>query len=337
MNSQNSTDPTGLKLIFAGTPEFAARHLDALIKSHHQVIAVFTQPDRKAGRGRKLQASPVKQLALEHGIEVFQPASLKQAEDQEALLQLKADVMVVVAYGLILPVTVLEHPRLGCINVHASLLPRWRGAAPIQRSILAADAETGITFMQMDKGLDTGDMLSKLHCPITEQDTSASLHDQLAELGAQQISGLLDDLDANRLTAEKQSEETVCYAEKLSKQEGLIDWQLPATQINQTIRAFNPWPVAHTHVKDEVVRIWQSQPCSYQSDLPPGSLVAIENSEALIIATGSGCVALTKLQFPGGKPLRVDQILNAKRDKFVVGRLLSEPQSSENSTSQSEL
>lgn len=323
MNQTPPTQSPGLDLIFAGTPEFAARHLDALIKSHHRVIAVFTQPDRKAGRGRKLQASPVKQLALEHHLPVFQPSSLKQAEERAALIQLKADAMVVVAYGLILPTAVLEHPRLGCINVHASLLPRWRGAAPIQRAVLAGDAQTGITFMQMDKGLDTGDMLSKIACPITLEDTSASLHENLATLGAQHISTLLDDLNAGKLTAKAQEEETVCYAEKLTKQEGLIDWSLPAQKIHQIIRAFNPWPVAHTQIQEETVRVWQAEACAHQSNLPPGSLVAIENANALIVTTGDGCIALTKLQFPGAKPLRVEQILNAKRDVFVPGQRLS--------------
>jgi len=323
--NHNSTDePTGLRIIFAGTPEFAARHLSALIDSHHQVIATFTQPDRKAGRGRKLQASPVKQLALEHELPVFQPASLKQAQDREALLALNADVMVVVAYGLILPVEILQHPRLGCINVHASLLPRWRGAAPIQRSIMAADPETGNTFMQMDKGLDTGDMLYKVRCPITQEDTSASLHDHLATLGAQQISTVLDDLNAGRLSPEVQDEAVVCYAEKLTKQEGQVDWQLPATQIHRTIRALNPWPMAYTQIQDQTVRIIQAESSAQESDLAPGSIVAIENSEALIIATGEGCIALKRLQFPGAKPLTVAQILNAKKDLFVLGHLLSE-------------
>ena len=215
---------TPLRIIFAGTPEFSASCLDALLKTQHEIVAVYTQPDRPAGRGRKLRPSPVKTLAEQHQLPIFQPASLKHADEQVALQALNADLMVVVAYGLILPQPVLDAPRLGCINVHASLLPRWRGAAPIHRALLAGDDTTGITIMQMDAGLDTGDMLSKVECPIFADDTSGTLHDRLAELGAQALVDCLNPLAAGTLIPEAQDGSRACYAHKLEKQEGEIDW-----------------------------------------------------------------------------------------------------------------
>ena len=229
-----------LRIIFAGTPDFAARHLDALLSSGHQVVGVFTQPDRPAGRGKKLMPSPVKVLAEEQGLPVFQPASLRPQENQQLVADLNADVMVVVAYGLILPKAVLDMPRLGCINVHGSLLPRWRGAAPIQRSLWAGDAETGVTIMKMDVGLDTGDMLYKLACPITSDDTSATLYDKLADLGPQGLIETLQQLADNTAKPEVQDDALATYAEKLSKEEARLDWSLSAAQLERYIRAFNP-------------------------------------------------------------------------------------------------
>lgn len=247
---------TPLKVIFAGTPDFAAKHLSALLESEHEVIAVYTQPDRPAGRGKKLTASPVKVLAEENAIPVYQPQSLKAQDAQEELASLNADLMVVVAYGLILPTAVLNAPKLGCINVHGSILPKWRGAAPIQRSIWAGDAETGVTIMQMDEGLDTGDMLHIATLPITSEDTSATLYEKLAELGPQALVKVVNEFD--RYTPTKQDDSQATYAKKLSKEEALINWADDAEQIERNIRAFNPWPVAWMQVEDQNVKVWSA-------------------------------------------------------------------------------
>jgi methionyl-tRNA formyltransferase len=264
---------TSLRIIFAGTPDFAARHLDALLSSGHQVVGVFTQPDRPAGRGKKLMPSPVKVLAEEHGLPVFQPASLRPQENQQLVADLNADVMVVVAYGLILPKAVLDMPRLGCINVHGSLLPRWRGAAPIQRSLWAGDADTGVTIMQMDVGLDTGDMLYKLSCPITDEDTSATLYDKLAELGPKGLIDTLQQLADNRVQPEVQDEALVTYAEKLSKEEARLDWSLPAAQLERCIRAFNPWPMSWLEIDGQPVKVWQASVIAGPVNAAPGTIV----------------------------------------------------------------
>ncbi|MGL5523897.1 MAG: methionyl-tRNA formyltransferase, partial [Aeromonas veronii] len=247
-----------LKLIFAGTPDFAARHLAALLSSDHEVVAVYTQPDKPAGRGQKLTASPVKELALAHNLPVYQPASLRQEKAQAELAALGADLMVVVAYGLILPKVVLDTPRLGCINVHGSLLPRWRGAAPIQRSIWAGDVETGVTIMQMDVGLDTGAMIRKVTCPIAADETSASLYDKLAELGPQALVDTINAMAAGETAAEAQDDAQANYAEKLSKEEARIDWSMEAVAIERCIRSFNPWPISWFEVADQTVKVWQA-------------------------------------------------------------------------------
>ncbi len=300
-----------LKIIYAGTPEFAATALAALLETEHEVCAVYTQPDRPAGRGRKLKASPVKELALEHDIEVRQPESLKEAEAQQALAALEADVMIVAAYGLLLPKEVLEAPRLGCLNIHASLLPRWRGAAPIQRAILEGDSETGVTIMQMDVGLDTGDMLYKLATPITAEDNAQRLHDRLAELGAQAIVEALAALQAGELTPEPQDDALANYASKLNKAEAAIDWQQSAAQIARQVAAFNPWPVAQTSLDDKVVRIWEAEAVDGGGTAAPGSVVA-EDKQGIDVACGEGALRLKRLQLPGGKPLTVAEFLNGR-------------------------
>lgn len=311
-----------LRIIFAGTPDFAARHLDALLSSEHQIVGVFTQPDRPAGRGKKLMPSPVKVLAEANNLPVFQPASLRPQENQELVSSLNADVMVVVAYGLILPKAVLDMPRLGCINVHGSLLPRWRGAAPIQRSLWAGDTETGITIMQMDVGLDTGDMLYKLSCPITAEDTSASLYDKLANLGPQ---GLLDTLTqlANAATQpEVQDEALATYAEKLSKEEARIDWSLSAEQLERCIRAFNPWPMSWLEIDDQPVKVWQASAIAKASTAEPGTIVAA-SKQGIQVATGNGILNLESLQPAGKKAMSAQDLLNSRREWFIPGNRLS--------------
>ncbi|MBL1277164.1 MAG: methionyl-tRNA formyltransferase [Ectothiorhodospiraceae bacterium] len=309
----------GLKIVFAGTPEFAASSLAALLDSEHELLAVYTQPDRPAGRGRKLTASPVKALALEHGLPVMQPLSLRDEEAQQQLAQWNADVLVVVAYGLILPKAVLDAPRLGCINVHASLLPRWRGAAPIQRAILAGDSETGVTIMQMDVGLDTGDMLHIVRCPIEASDTAEILHDRLAALGATALRDTLAVIAQGKTQPERQDDELTCYAKKLQKAEAQIDWQQSAVQLSRTIRAFNPWPVAFTPHEGKNLRIWLAEVIDDKNTTEntlPGTVLA-ESREGIDVATGDGVLRITQLQLPGGKALSAEQFLNAHS---VLGR-----------------
>lgn len=309
---------TPLRIIFAGTPDFAARCLEALLTTEHEIVAVYTQPDRPAGRGRKLRPGPVKELALQHELPVFQPLSLKGADEQQALQQLNADLMVVVAYGLLLPQPVLDAPRLGCINVHASLLPRWRGAAPIHRALLAGDDTTGITIMQMDAGLDTGAMLSRASCPILPDDTSGSLHDRLAELGARTLVECLEPLTTGALTPEPQDDTQACYAHKLEKQEGLIDWSQPAELIVRRIRGFNPWPVAYTRLGEDNLRIWSAAVDARDSDATPGTIIE-SSGEGIRVAAGEGSVQLTQLQLPGGKAQPIKALMNAHQARFATG------------------
>jgi len=313
---------TSLRIIFAGTPDFAARHLDALLSSGHQVVGVFTQPDRPAGRGKKLMPSPVKVLAEEHSLPIFQPASLRPQENQQLVADLNADVMVVVAYGLILPKAVLDMPRLGCINVHGSLLPRWRGAAPIQRSLWAGDADTGVTIMQMDVGLDTGDMLYKLSCPITDEDTSATLYDKLAELGPKGLIDTLQQLADNRVQPEVQDEALVTYAEKLSKEEARLDWSLPAAQLERCIRAFNPWPMSWLEIDGQPVKVWQASVIAGPVNAAPGTIVEA-NKQGVQVATVEGILNLESLQPAGKKAMSAQDLLNSRREWFTPGNSLA--------------
>ena len=310
-----------LRIIFAGTPDFAARHLDALLSSGHQVVGVFTQPDRPAGRGKKLMPSPVKVLAEEHGLPVFQPVSLRPQENQQLVSELNADVMVVVAYGLILPKAVLDMPRLGCINVHGSLLPRWRGAAPIQRSLWAGDNETGVTIMQMDVGLDTGDMLYKLACPITPEDTSATLYDKLADLGPQGLIKTLQQLADGKTQPEVQDESLVTYAEKLSKEEAQLDWSLSAAQLERCIRAFNPWPMSWLTIDEQPVKIWKASVIDGDSRAEPGTIIDA-NKQGIQVATAEGILNLESLQPAGKKAMSAQDLLNSRREWFTPGKHL---------------
>ncbi|HEX8979487.1 MAG TPA: methionyl-tRNA formyltransferase [Parasulfuritortus sp.] len=285
-----------MRLVFAGTPEFAARALAALIAAGHDIPLVLTQPDRPAGRGMKLKMSPVKELALAHGLAVAQPESLRSEEARRVIVDSAPEVMVVAAYGLILPQAALDIPLLGCINIHASLLPRWRGAAPIQRAIEAGDAETGITLMQMDKGLDTGAMLSRHPLAIAPDDTAGSLHDKLAALGASAIVGLLPRLAEIR--AASQDDNLATYAAKIGKEEARIDWTLPATALDRRIRAFNPFPGAVTHFQDEPLKIWVSRPAAGSGQ--PGEILS---TSPLCVACGDGALELLEVQKAGGKRL----------------------------------
>ncbi|QLE83635.1 methionyl-tRNA formyltransferase [Shewanella sp. Scap07] len=307
-----------LNIIFAGTPDFAARHLQALINSEHNVIGVYSQPDRPAGRGKKLQASPVKQLALQHDIAVYQPKSLRDADAQAELAGLNADIMVVVAYGLILPQVVLDTPKLGCINVHGSILPRWRGAAPIQRALWAGDTHTGVTIMQMDIGLDTGAMLLKTSLPIEDTDTSASLYEKLAAQGPDALIEALTCLAAGTLTAEAQDEAQANYAEKLSKEEALIDWHKPAVNLWREIRAFNPWPASHFSHQGATIKVWQASVSNTVSDASPGTIVSADK-HGLCVATTEGTLCIEIMQLPGKKAMPVADILNSRADWFIPG------------------
>jgi methionyl-tRNA formyltransferase len=292
-----------MKLIFAGTPEFAAQALAAIIAAGHEVALVLTQPDRPAGRGMTLQPSAVKKVALEHGIEVFQPLTLKDADAQAKIAALGAEVMVVAAYGLILPQAVLDLPRLGCLNIHASLLPRWRGAAPIQRALLAGDKETGVCIMQMEAGLDTGPVLMRDAFDIAADDTTASLHDKLAALGARLI---VDALAHLPLPAEVQTSEGVTYAHKIEKLEAAIDWTKSAAELDRHIRAFNPFPGAQAAFAGQTVKLWAARPVD--GDGEPGSILAVDRKN-IVIACGQGALAVSELQKAGGKRLPVQQFL----------------------------
>lgn len=298
-----------MNIIFAGTPDFAATALQALLDSEHEVCAVYTQPDRPAGRGRKLTASPVKALAQQHSIPVHQPVSLKDEAEQQIIRDYSADLMVVVAYGLLLPKAVLETPRLGCINIHASRLPRWRGAAPIQRAIQTGDSETGVTIMQMDVGLDTGDMLYTVSTPIESDDTAASLHDRLAQLGAAAALETITQLQQGTAEPQKQDDSLANYAHKLDKAEAEIDWSLPAAEIDRQVRAFNPWPVAQTSFQGDKLRIWQARPLTDTHPSAPGTVIQA-SKQGIDVVTGEGVIRLLQLQKAGSKAMDAAAFLN---------------------------
>ncbi len=311
-----------LKIVFAGTPDFAARHLAALLSSEHDVIAVYTNPDRPAGRGKKLTASAVKNLAVEHNVPVYQPENFKSDEAKQELADLNADIMVVVAYGMLLPKAVLDTPKLGCINVHGSILPRWRGAAPIQRSIWAGDKEAGVTIMQMDVGLDTGDMLKIATLPIEATDTSASMYEKLAELGPQALVECLTDIANGDAVPVKQDDEQANYAKKLSKEEARINWSDDAAHIERCVRAFNPWPMSHFEALENSIKVWQSRIDVQTSDKPAGTILQADKT-GIYVATGNGVLVLEQLQVPGKKAMAVQDILNSRANWFEVGSVLS--------------
>ena len=306
------TNELQLRIAFAGTPEFAATCLLRLLDTRHSVCAVFTQPDRPAGRGRKLRSSPVKHLATHNDLPVFQPVKFGDVEIKQ-LEALELDLLVVAAYGLLLPEGVLRAPRFGCINVHASLLPRWRGAAPIQRAILAGDTHTGITIMQMDAGLDTGDMLEKRVCEIATDDTAATLHDRLAELGATALTGVIDKLGRHALEPQRQNEAQATYARRLHKREAEIDWTQCAHDIDKQVRAFNPWPVAFTGLGAQRLRVWAGVVIPTACHSTPGRIVAA-TSAGVDVATGEGLLRLTRIQLPGGRQISAADWSNAHSD-----------------------
>ncbi|MEQ5835941.1 methionyl-tRNA formyltransferase [Marinobacter sp. NFXS9] len=310
-----------MRIVFAGTPDFAATALKALLEQDHEVVAVYTQPDRPAGRGRKLTPSPVKQVALDADLPVRQPESLKSADAQAELAAFQSDVMIVAAYGLILPQAVLDIPARGCLNIHASLLPRWRGAAPIQRAIAAGDEETGITIMQMDAGLDTGAMLLKLSTPITGDDTGGSLHDRLADLGGQAILTALKELADGGLQAETQDDSQACYAHKLNKQEGHLDWQQPAIALERLVRAFNPWPGTFVDTDSDRVRIHAAEALAETSDQAPGTLIA-RGRDGIDVACAEGVLRLHRVQLPGSRAQSISDLINGGRDVLTLGEVL---------------
>lgn len=310
-----------MNIVFAGTPHFALPCLEAIVHSQHRLLAIYTQPDRPAGRGHRLQHSPVKDWALAHDLPVYQPINFKQQATIDELSALKPDLMVVIAYGLILPRVVLNIPRLGCMNVHASLLPRWRGASPIQQAILHQDAESGITIMQMDEGMDTGAILKTTSCPIGNKDTAGLLHDRLASLASAPLLTVLDLLEKGTLTPTQQGDLGVTYAPKINKEDASINWKKTAHEIDSQIRAFNPWPIAHTHTKDETLRIHEATILDFNTTKTPGTILAIDK-EGLQVATGRGILCIKRLQFSGGKAMPVADWLNAHRIPLHVGQVL---------------
>lgn len=319
---------TPLNIIFAGTPDFAAQHLAALIQSEHNVVAVYCPPDKPAGRGKKLTACATKELALANNIKVEQPVNFKSELDQKALANYQADVMVVVAYGLLLPEVILNAPRLGCINVHGSILPKWRGAAPIQRSLEAGDAQTGVTIMQMDKGLDTGNMILTSTCDITLEDTSSSLYEKLAQLGPKALLDTLGLMATNNYQQIPQDNTLATYAKKLDKTEAELDWSLSAEVLDRKIRAYIPWPVAQITFKEAVdakeqrIRIWQAQAVSYSGEAKPGTIIDASKS-GISVATSQGALKIESLQLPGKKALSAADILNSRSQWFKVGNMIT--------------
>ena len=304
-----------MNIIFAGTPEIAAGVLQALIDADYSITACLTQPDRPQGRGLKLSPSAVKSCALQNNIQALQPKSLKKPDIQQQLKLMQPELMIVMAYGLILPQAVLDIPKLGCINIHASILPRWRGAAPIQHSILAGDTESGITIMQMDAGLDTGDILSIYPCPVLQTDTSEHLHDRLSALAQTSIIDFLTKLQAGKIQPTKQSDSNASYAHKIDKQQAKINWSSSAAEIDRSIRAYNPWPIAFTKFNDQQIRIWQAEiftSTEQKTKAIPGTILS-SDKHGILVATGKGIIKLLVMQFPGKKMLPVADILHANK------------------------
>lgn len=317
--------PKDLRIVFAGTPDFALASLTALIDAQFTVIATYTQPDRPAGRGRKLTSSPVKNFALKHNIPVYQPISLRDNQAQDELRALSPDLMVVAAYGLILPQAVLDIPTYGCINVHSSRLPKWRGAAPIQHAILAGDSDTGVTIIKMDAGMDTGDELYHVACPITNIDTGGSLHDKLAALGASALIDTLNDISNKLSHAKPQDHEQATYAGKIAKKDAQIDWNKPVANVHRLIRAFNPWPIAHTHYKSDLLRVWSAEVLNTfpVGQHKPGTILGF-TKHGLDIACKDGCIRLTELQLPSKSRQNIEQFFRPETEKWLkTGDVLS--------------
>ncbi|MCV6605651.1 MAG: methionyl-tRNA formyltransferase [Porticoccaceae bacterium] len=309
-----------MRIVFAGTPDFAAASLQALLDTDHDIVAVYTQPDRQGKRKNQLAPRPVKDLAVAHEIPVFQPHSLKNEDEQAQLAALNADLMVVVAYGMLLPKAVLDTPRLGCINVHGSILPRWRGAAPVERAMLAGDAETGVTIMQMDVGLDTGDMLHKVFTPIEDSDTAASLFERLTTLGAQALVATLPGLEDGSIKPEVQDETLATYASKLSKQEGRIDWSASAREIDLKVRTLSPRVAVTFELDGDMVKLLGCEPVEQSG--PAGEILP-SDKKSIVVGCGEGALKLTQLQLPGKKAMAASDILNARRDRLSAGQTLS--------------
>ncbi len=306
------------RIVFAGTPLFASVCLEALLCAKHKVVGVYTQADKPSGRGRAIQYSPVKTLGLAHGIPVYQPAHFRNPAEIECLADLKPDLMVVAAYGLLLPKAILEVPLQGCINVHASLLPRFRGASPIQAALLAGDTETGISMMRMAIGMDSGNVIVRESCTIDPRDTAATLHDRLAALGAQALLKSLDHILHHTAIDTPQDPSQVCFAPKLSKADATLDWTESAIVLDRKIRAFNPWPIATMHRDNLCIRIWDAMPIALPSTATPGTVIAT-HKESVDIATGEGVLRLLELQLPGAKRLKVSELLKSKAALFAVG------------------
>jgi methionyl-tRNA formyltransferase len=311
-----------VRVIFAGTPDFAATHLQAILEDdRYQLVAIYTQPDRPAGRGKKITQSPVKKLALANDIQLEQPASLTDIKTQETIARLEADVLIVVAYGLILPQAVLDIPRLGCINVHGSLLPKWRGAAPIQRAIEAGDRETGVTVMQMDVGLDTGPMLTTSQCTIDDKETSASLYSKLAVLGAQALINTLEKMRSGTAVGIAQDSTQSSYADKIAKQESLIDWSASVTEIERRVRAFNPFPAAYSLVNGQRIKIWLASADSRDYHGVPGEILSADN-DGLLVKCGNGALLISTIQLAGKSKMCVSEALKSRASIFSPGNRL---------------
>lgn len=311
-----------LKLIFAGTPEFAAKYLTALIAANFDIAAVFTRMDKPAGRGQHITESPVKKLALDHNIPVYQPKTLRDEEIIQTIKAINPDVIIDVACGFLVPQEILEFPQYGCINIHPSLLPRWRGAAPIQHAILHGDQETGVTIMKMDEGLDTGPIFLQQKCPIYATDTTQTLNERLIELGSKTLVTFLKNIQTLHIKLAPQTEQGACYAEKIQKSMASIDWNNSAITIDRQIRAFVPWPIAQTEIGQQIVRIWQAEPIDTTTNAEPGTIIQIDK-DSIDVATGAGIIKLQILQFPGGKQLPVIEILKSKKDFFIENKKFS--------------